>query len=67
MHWHRSGRYGLVAWRFVDPDENGNGGGWQRLWYCVEFEKEEDGTWAEWSGWWYDTEVLGGVAGGLFE
>ena len=48
-----------VSWRYVDPDENGDGGGWQRLWYCVEFEKEDGSGWDVWSGWWWDTEVRG--------
>ena len=55
----RSGRVNLVKWRWVYPDENGDGGGWQRLWYCVEFEKEDGTGWDVWSGWWWDTEVLG--------
>ena len=49
----------FVEWRLANPDENGNGGGWQRLWYCVEFEKPDGSGWDVWSGWWWDTEVLG--------
>ena len=43
-----------VQWR------QGESGWWQRLWFCVEFEKEDGTGWDVWSGWWWDSEVLGG-------